>query len=173
MGIFDMKCGTCERSFTTVAARKQHERDKHGIGVTAVVDEDEEIEEAEVVEVFEGTADDGIRWSRSEQRLRVLMRIDVDTDRLYHRDMNVTIAYLKEVNDRLAAFGGVSLAEHWTGYETMQMVFEYHRDETDAEYARRQKWIVEDKARAEEAAREKRARDARMAQYQVLRREFG
>ncbi len=53
MGIFDMKCGTCERSFTTVAARKQHERDKHGVGVAAVVDDDEEIEEAEIVEVFE------------------------------------------------------------------------------------------------------------------------
>jgi hypothetical protein len=77
------------------------------------------------------------------------------------------------MNERFAKFGGCSLAERWTGYETMEMVFEYTRAETDAEYARRQRWIVEDRRRAAEQAAAEKARAGRRAQYEALRREFG
>jgi hypothetical protein len=173
MGIFDMNCHQCGRKFGSVMARKAHERDKHGGRDTAAVMVEEEVGDDTTRVSFVGTRDEKYMHDTRKERVSVLMRVDADTDRLYHRDINVTIAYMEEMRDRFAEFGGVSLDMHVTGYETWEMVFEYHRAETDEEYEWRQESIADRKRiAAEEAAREK-ARQGRLKQWESLNREFG
>jgi hypothetical protein len=63
----------------------------------------------------------------------VNVQLDTDKDRLYG-NLDEAIKYLQEVKEQ---YENARLHEHWTGYEDMEMVFEYTRYETDAEYANR------------------------------------
>ena len=94
--------------------------------------------------------------------------IDCDTSRLYG-SLDGAIAYLQEVKQK---YPKACLTEHWTGYEDMEMVFEYQREETDKEYGRRvQKEkemggirILQEQQEAE--------RQERLKQYLSLKKEF-
>jgi hypothetical protein len=95
--------------------------------------------------------------------------INCDTSRLYG-SLDDAIAYLQEVKQK---YQKAYLAEHWTGYADMKMVFEYQREETDKEYGMRvQKEkemreirILQEKKEAE--------RQERLEQYLSLKKEFG
>lgn len=99
------------------------------------------------------------------------MMVDCDTDRLYGPIADA-IVYLREI---AAAHPDqvLSLHEHWTGYEDMEMCFVYQRLETDDEFAERRK--VERKEAAE-ARRKEEAEQARMtkqAQVRKMARDLG
>lgn len=73
---------------------------------------------------------------RKSERRTVEVAIDCDTSRLYG-PLADAIAYLQEVLAAHPEAAGLSLDEHWTGYEDMEMRFVYARPETDEEYERR------------------------------------
>lgn len=102
---------------------------------------------------------------------RVTVAVDCDTQRLYG-PLPDAAKYLLEV---AAGYPGsdIHLTENWTGYEDMNMQFEYSREETDKECAARTERdrLVRQMA-AEHAARSAVLRD-KEKQYEKLRRELG
>ncbi len=90
---------------------------------------------------------------KSEKRT-IDQEVDCDTGRLYG-DIDGAIAYLIEMRDRHRGTD-ISLDEHWTGYEDMEMRFVYSRLETDEEFAQR----LEDEERIRRVAEAERTREA-------------
>jgi hypothetical protein len=69
------------------------------------------------------------------QKQNVEVREDVDTERLYG-NIDGAIKYLEEIRDKFKGTN-ITLDEHWTGYENMEMNFLWTRLETDEELTRR------------------------------------
>lgn len=108
---------------------------------------------------------------KQPQRRTITERIDTDTGRLYG-PLPDAIAYLQEVQAKYPGTN-ISLEEHWTGYEDMDMTFSYTRPETDDEMAAR---LEKERRRNDEAACEAvRVADRQESrkQYEALKREFG
>lgn len=109
--------------------------------------------------------------SDSLKKVRVEVHVDCDTDRLYG-SIGQAIKYLKEVQEQYKGYD-ISLFEHWTGYEDMEMKFVYFRDETNEEMNRR----IEERKRQQELEKEwaqkEEDRKKRLEQYEKLKREFG
>jgi hypothetical protein len=108
---------------------------------------------------------------KQQDKQRVTVAVDCDTQRLYGR-IGEAIGYLKEIAEQYKDTD-ISLSENWTGYEDMEMRFEYTREETDGEFAARaEQERYKKKCAAEEAARV-RARREKEQQFEQLRRELG
>jgi hypothetical protein len=97
--------------------------------------------------------------------------VDCDTKRLYGT-VAEAIGYLKEIAEQYKGTD-IGLAENWTGYEDMEMRFEYTRMETDAEFATRCEQEDAEAARAAAEARRLAARREKEQQFEKLRRELG
>lgn len=97
-------------------------------------------------------------------------KIDADTGRLYG-PIDGAIQYLKDMKAKYGS--GVSLDEHWSGYEDMDMVFVFTREETDAEMNRRIGIEKERERMAAEEAKRVKARKADMAELERLKRKLG
>lgn len=103
--------------------------------------------------------------------MKVIETVDVDTTRLYGF-LDEAIAYLKEVNEKYAGTD-ISLVENWTGYEDMEMVFTYTREETAQERNRRKALEREqEEARARDRA-QCAEREKKLAAYNKLKKELG
>lgn len=104
-----------------------------------------------------------------DDRKKVKVTVDCDTSLLYG-DLKGAIAYLTEM---CIKYPTATLAEEWSGYKDMSMVFEYWRDETDEEMNARHA----EAKRQEELARKQRIEEAAKAErykkYEALKREFG
>ncbi len=166
---FNMACPLCSKSFGSTMARDQHVQAKHQSKTHAVICSPPHVNELGHSEPVRRINDRYPRTIFGEKRLWVEMAFDADTERLYG-DLTDMLAYVTEIRSR---YPNARLAEHWTGYETMEMVFVYSRQETDAEYEERMRSEEEMRESAErERAREK-AHAAKVAEYQRLRRELG
>jgi predicted dehydrogenase len=103
------------------------------------------------------------------EKKTIVEHLDCDISRLYG-SLDEAIAYLQEVKQKHPT---VCLYENWTGYEDMEMVFEYIREETQEEYESRVEYEQErERIRILEAQKEE-ERQKRKAQYLALKREFG
>ena len=103
--------------------------------------------------------------------MNIVETFAADTSRLYG-SLDEAIAYLKEVNEKYAGTD-ISLAENWTGYEDMDMVFIYSREETAQERNRRKALEREqDEARARDLA-QRAEREEKLAAYNKLKKELG
>jgi hypothetical protein len=96
---------------------------------------------------------------KAPERKQIEVRIDVDHERLYG-PIDGAIQYLQEMRDQHQGTG-ISLDEHWTGYEDMYMTLVYWRDETDEEFQgrleleeMRRRLDEEEKRRAKERAKD-------------------
>ena len=105
----------------------------------------------------------------NNKRKYVIERITADTSRLYG-PINDAIAYLREV---LAKHPRAELTEHWTGYEDMELLFQWSRDETDEEMAARLAAEAAKEKLEAEQAKVAVERAKRKAQYEKLKKEFG
>jgi hypothetical protein len=94
---------------------------------------------------------------KEEQREIIKVREDCDTDRLYG-SIDDAISYLTEMRDKFRGCDRFGLEEHWTGYEDMEMVFSYTREENDEEFARR---LADEELRRRVAAEERKRREDR------------
>lgn len=106
--------------------------------------------------------------NRSKNKISVTRRIDADTGRLYGT-LDDAITYLQEVKE---AHQNASLSENWTGYEDMEMVFEWEGIETDQEFDSRQSILK----RVEDTERKQREEDDRKREYEkkieALKKEY-
>lgn len=105
------------------------------------------------------------------ERKRVEVRLDVDTDRLYG-DIDGAIRYLTEIRDQYQGVG-ISLDEHWTGYEDMEMTFVYFREENDEEFNRRLEEEEAQRRYQEKLNRETEQRLKDQKEYERLRVKLG
>lgn len=108
---------------------------------------------------------------KGSARQKVHVRESVD-DRFYGT-LDETIAYLKEVKRMHGDKEGIGIEEHWTGYEDMEMVISYWRDETDDEMSQRLSDERAQKARAKAKQKEDEQRKRDMADYERLRSKLG
>lgn len=102
---------------------------------------------------------------KEEQKILVEERVDVDTKRLYG-SLDDAILYMTEIRDQYRGVD-ITLDEHWTGYEDMEMTFVYQREETDTEFACRLRQIEADRRYA---AEKKRLADQREKDLEELAR---
>lgn len=103
--------------------------------------------------------------------MNIVETFAADTSRLYG-SLDEAIAYLKEVNERYAGTD-ISLEECWYGYDNMEMVFTYTREETAQERARRKALEREqEEARARDRA-QRAEREEKLAAYNKLKKELG
>lgn len=109
---------------------------------------------------------------KGSARQKVHVRIDVDTKRLYG-SLDDAIAYLKEIKREHGGKEEFGLEEHWTGYEDMEMVFSYWREETDAEMSERLGDERREKARIKEQKKREEERKRDMDEYERLRSKLG
>jgi hypothetical protein len=103
---------------------------------------------------------------KEEQRQIIEVREDCDTGRLYG-SIDDAISYLAEMRDKFRDCDRFGLEEHWTGYEDMEMVFSYYREESDEEFARR---LDEEERQRVRAAEERRREDQRKADLKEFER---
>ncbi len=106
-----------------------------------------------------------------QERKQVEVRLDVDTNRLYG-DLEGAILYLREISQQYQEFN-ISLSEHWTGYEDMDMSFVYSREETDEEMASRLEHEERAKQYARREAKKAEERKADLVEYERLRSRLG
>lgn len=106
---------------------------------------------------------------KNDKRRCVIERLPADTDRLYG-PLDDAIAYLQEV---LANHPHAQLTEHWTGYEDMEMQFQWSREENDEEMRARLADEAAKRKREAQQAKEAAERAKRKARYEKLKREFG
>lgn len=106
-----------------------------------------------------------------ERELRLRIK-ECDTERLYG-PLPGAIAYLRELQAQYGDKQNLTLQEHWSGYETMEMCFSYYEEETDEEMASRLEHERLERARAAKARREAEERKAKMAELNRLKRELG
>lgn len=111
---------------------------------------------------------------KTVERKRVEVRVDADTDRLYG-DIDKAILYLAEVRDQYQGktLDGISLDEHWTGYEDMEMTFVYYREETDEELSRRLEQEAAEKRYQEKLNRESEQRSKDVKELKRLASKLG
>lgn len=107
--------------------------------------------------------------TKKAKRQYVTEHIVADTVRLYG-PIPDAIAYLREVH---AKHPHAELTEHWSGYEDMEMQFQWVRDETDDEMAKRLADEAEKREREAQQVKEAIERAERRSQYEKLKREFG
>jgi pyridoxine/pyridoxamine 5'-phosphate oxidase len=115
----------------------------------------------------------GKKKDKEEERLRIEVRVDCDTERLYSENIDDAIQYLQEMKAKYAGYK-ISLDEHWTGYEDMQMTFVFWRDENDEEYNRRMemKRAREEREREEEERKRNETRARKLAQIAKLQEDL-
>ena len=103
--------------------------------------------------------------------MNIVETFAADTSRLYG-SLDEAIAYLKEVNERYAGTD-ISLEECWDGYDDMEMVFKYTREENAQEKAYRKRLEREqEEARARDQA-QRAEREEKLAMYNKLKKELG
>lgn len=100
---------------------------------------------------------------KTEDRRRIFVSIQCDTDRLYGT-LDEAISYLKEIKSQ---YPDAELTEGWTGYEDMNLEFQYLRPETDQELCQRQKREREQKQAEENLKNREREREKRRLQAQI------
>ena len=103
--------------------------------------------------------------------VRVEERIDVDTDRLYG-PIDGAIKYLKEIRAKYSGTD-ISLGEHWTGYEDMEMTFVFTRDENALEKGKRVQQEEYQRKAAERAAKDRKEREADLKELTRLKSKLG
>ena len=106
-----------------------------------------------------------------EKRGFVEERFNADVNRLYG-SIDEAISYLTEIREQYRGTN-ISLDEHWTGYEDMEMTFVYTREETDAEMAHRIMRAEADRKRAEEERKRKAERAKDQKEYERLAQKLG
>jgi len=104
-----------------------------------------------------------------DDRKKVKVTVDCDTNLLYG-DLKGAIAYLTEM---CIKYPTATLHEEWSGYEDMSLVFEYWRDETDAEMKARHIEAERQAKRAQEQRKEEELKAKRRKEYDRLKKEFG
>lgn len=104
---------------------------------------------------------------KEEQKQWVTVRVDANTERLYG-SLDDAILYLSEVREQYRGFA-ISLDEHWTGYEDMEMTLVYQREETDQEFAHRLRAEEDVRLRAQEKQRKDAERAAILKQIEGLK----
>lgn len=104
--------------------------------------------------------------AKKETKLR---RIDVDTSRLYG-DVASAAKYLLEVAKEHPNY---VLAEHWWGYEDMNMVFESYEEETDYEFDLRKKSEYSLYKKAIEDAEDRKKKEADRKKFLELKNKHG
>lgn len=104
------------------------------------------------------------------KHLQILETFDCNTDRMYSPNLKVAIAYLQEID---ATYPGVSLEEHWYGYESMELRFVRYRPENNAEYDARMQREESNRKAAEFAKDKEHQKELRRKEYLKLKREFG
>lgn len=109
--------------------------------------------------------------TKQVERQRVTIIVECDTERLY-ASVSEAALYLDTVAKQYASTD-ISLAEHWSGYEDMNMQFEYSREETDAEVANRREIEALQARDAVEALKRAAVRKEKEKQFEKLRRELG
>ncbi len=111
----------------------------------------------------------GPRPPKPPERGQHERQVRVDPDRLYG-PLDGAIDYLREIQ---AKHPIATLAEHWTGYEDMRLVFSWFEPETDEEFEARVA-AEESRSQAAEASRTKEAgRDAARKQIADLKAKHG
>lgn len=106
-----------------------------------------------------------------EERKQIIERIEVDKNRLYG-SIDDAIKYLTEMRTQYLGTD-IGLEEHWTGYEDMDMVLCYTRDENDLEMSSRLATEAWEKKRAKEEERMRKDREKDLADYQRLKSRLG
>jgi hypothetical protein len=105
------------------------------------------------------------------QKQNVEVREDVDTERLYG-NIDGAIKYLEEIRDKFKGTN-ITLDEHWTGYENMEMNFLWTRLETDEELASRLEQEERRRQYAQQEAAREKARQRDLTEYYRLKRMYG
>lgn len=94
--------------------------------------------------------------SNDNKRKIIARQFDCDTEFLYG-SLDTAIKYLTKIREENPG-KDISLYEHWTGYEDMDMVFMYTSPETDDEYKSR---LAAEARHRRELAAESKAKKAR------------
>ena len=106
------------------------------------------------------------------KRQIITERINCDTSRLYG-DIDDAIKYLSEMRDQYQGKRAFGLDEHWTGYEDMEMVLSFEREENDEEYSYRLKQEEWDRQRVAEDAKRKEQREQDLKALKRLESKLG